>query len=564
MKFMTKKVIASLLVAIFVLQIFIVLTFRNTYADFLSEADVQVSQVETMIQTGVNFLDYMAILAQEHYSEGNVDPLPMYDELEYDYSLEVFGLTEDVATSSGYIGNVIGVGTLPASEEVISDINLAIKYNAFFKSLIYKTNNVSWAYFIAESGVVGIYPYVSTTNLSTAMANFKEKDYYKKALPENNPNRDVVWSSIYEDEGGTGQVVTVAKPIYDQNDFKGVVALDYTVSSLSDVFVGKYDAYLCESDGSVIASSSDLSMHMSTEELQHIISKDVQGTEFVDGNLVYTHSIKNTDWTYISLISIGDLFASVILKVSPVVIPFFGLMVLFIYQNEKRIQSGLEAQVLKRTEEIKAMQEINVMGLANLTETRDNETGRHIIRTRNYVAILAQSLSNTDEYCHELTPEKIEKIYLAAPLHDVGKVGVRDAILNKPGKLTDEEREEMQNHSIIGYNALQQAYGVFGQNSFVDCALEIIRSHHERWDGTGYPDRLVGQNIPLSARIMAVADVYDALTSKRVYKNSMSHEKARKIIISESGKAFDPLVVAAFIEMEDEFIRVLEKYSVEE
>lgn len=217
-----------------------------------------------------------------------------------------------------------------------------------------------------------------------------------------------------------------------------------------------------------------------------------------------------------------------------------------------------------RTQELSITRDASILGLASLAETRDNETGGHILRTQNYVRVLAEQLSTLPEHHDQLPAETIDLLYKSAPLHDVGKVGIPDSILLKPGKLTDEEFEIMKGHAQIGADALQVAEDQLGSNSFLQIAREISLTHHEKWDGSGYPNKLRGDEIPISGRLMALADVYDALTSKRVYKPAFSHEKARGIIVEGRGSHFDPAVVDAFLHMEEEFIAIANTYKDQE
>ena len=215
----------------------------------------------------------------------------------------------------------------------------------------------------------------------------------------------------------------------------------------------------------------------------------------------------------------------------------------------------------QRTEELNVTRDASILGLASLAETRDNETGGHILRTQHYVKVLAEKLSLNTKHAAYLTPETIQLLYKSAPLHDVGKVGIPDSILLKPGKLTDEEFDIMKQHPQIGADALEVAEKQLGSNSFLRIAREISLSHHEKWDGNGYPKGLKGDDIPLSGRLMAVADVYDALISKRVYKPAFSHEKARDIILEGKGNHFDPEVVDAFVALETEFKAIAAQFS---
>ncbi len=218
-----------------------------------------------------------------------------------------------------------------------------------------------------------------------------------------------------------------------------------------------------------------------------------------------------------------------------------------------------EADVLcdrlqKRTAEILGTRDVAVMALAQLAESRDPETGEHLDRMRAYSQILAEYLYENGPYTHLINERFLEDFYRSTPLHDIGKVGIPDEILLKPGKLTPAEFEIMKTHTLLGAQALQATVKKSNYGGFLNMAIEIARSHHEKFNGTGYPDRLCNLRIPLSARIVAVADVFDALTSKRVYKDAMDPAKARKIIEEEEGEHFDPVVVAAFRACFDDFL----------
>ena len=211
--------------------------------------------------------------------------------------------------------------------------------------------------------------------------------------------------------------------------------------------------------------------------------------------------------------------------------------------------------------EIRRTQDATILSLASLAEIRDMETGLHIIRTRLYVKKLAEKLSSHPEFKDTLTPETVELLHKSAPLHDIGKVGIPDAVLLKPGRLTPAEFEIMKQHPVLGGDSLGEAEKELGESSFLFLAREIAYSHHEKWDGSGYPKGLKGNDIPLSGRLMALADVYDALIFKRVYKPAFSHQKTREIIIQDKGKHFDPKVVEAFLELEEDFQSIAKKYK---
>lgn len=221
----------------------------------------------------------------------------------------------------------------------------------------------------------------------------------------------------------------------------------------------------------------------------------------------------------------------------------------------------LEYLVAERTTELVAMQEATILAMASLAETRDNETGNHIRRTQNYVAALAMQLKAHPRFSAELTDANIHLLFKSAPLHDIGKVGIPDHILLKPGKLTPEEFEIMKLHTVYGRDAILSVEAYLGQKTtFLHYAREIAYSHQEKFDGSGYPEGLVGDAIPASARLMAVADVYDALISKRVYKPAFTHDEAVTLIKNGRGSHFDPDVVDAMLAIEERFKEIAQQY----
>ncbi|MBF0542684.1 MAG: two-component system response regulator [Nitrospirae bacterium] len=227
----------------------------------------------------------------------------------------------------------------------------------------------------------------------------------------------------------------------------------------------------------------------------------------------------------------------------------------------KRHQDNLESMVQERTQELAVMQEITIESLGTLAEYRDPETGGHIIRTKYFVKILSDHISKHPKFSSYLNEEVIDLLFKCAPLHDIGKVAVPDAILKKAGKLTVDEYEEMKKHTIYGYEALRAFETKLANNVFLNVARELAYTHHEKYDGSGYPQGLKGDNIPISGRLMAIADVYDALISKRVYKPPFSHKKSTQIILEGKGTHFDPVLVDAFLELEDTFRKIAFKYA---
>lgn len=246
---------------------------------------------------------------------------------------------------------------------------------------------------------------------------------------------------------------------------------------------------------------------------------------------------------------IGELLMSVMF--------FFGaVFVLIGILLQNKLLNSIELEhhkFIEKNEQLNQLQDANIFTLAYLAEIRDSETGKHIERTAMYVRELAIQLSLFPQYKNHLTTKYISDLVKSAPLHDIGKVGVEDAILKKTGRLTDVEFEAMKRHCEYGANILTIAESKINFRSYLTLAIPLARSHHERWDGDGYPDGLIGDQIPLSAQIMAVADVYDALRSERCYKKSFVHKKSTQIIVDEKGKQFAPDIVDAFLKCERKF-----------
>ena len=223
---------------------------------------------------------------------------------------------------------------------------------------------------------------------------------------------------------------------------------------------------------------------------------------------------------------------------------------------------ALEAEVVRRMAENNLTQQVTIRALAHLAEARDPETGNHILRTQGYVRRMAVGLQKHPRFIDTLTDDYIDLLAQSAPLHDIGKVGIPDAILLKPGKLTEDEWTVMKTHAKLGSDAIERAERDINMPlAFLSAAKDIAHWHHEKWDGSGYPDGLAGDAIPIAARLMAVADVFDALISQRVYKTAMSDTDAREIITAGRGTHFDPDVADAFLEGFDDFVDIALRHS---
>lgn len=221
----------------------------------------------------------------------------------------------------------------------------------------------------------------------------------------------------------------------------------------------------------------------------------------------------------------------------------------------------LEQEVQRRTREISTIQDVTIMAMASLAETRDNDTGNHIRRTQHYVRALATKLKDHARFRAALDDATVELLYKSAPLHDIGKVGIPDRILLKPGRYTPEEFAIMKGHPALGRDAILAAEKLLdAPNSFLRFAREIAYGHQEKWDGSGYPEGLAGDDIPFAARLMALADVYDALISRRVYKPGYPHQRAVEMIVAGRGAHFDPDIVDAFLEIQHQFREIAERF----
>jgi cyclic di-GMP phosphodiesterase len=234
-------------------------------------------------------------------------------------------------------------------------------------------------------------------------------------------------------------------------------------------------------------------------------------------------------------------------------------------QARNRLQNQnafLEAEVARRMRENVMVQNASIHALARLAETRDPETGNHLLRTQEYVRRLGQLLRDHARFSGSLDDHSIELLARSAPLHDIGKVGIPDHILLKPGRLDSAEWEIMKTHAQIGAEAIERAEADAHQPiEFLAVAKQIARHHHERWDGSGYPDGLAGDAIPIAARLMALADVFDALISRRVYKEPMPYEKARDIIVASRATHLDPAVVDAFVSDFATFCAIADRHA---
>ncbi len=230
-------------------------------------------------------------------------------------------------------------------------------------------------------------------------------------------------------------------------------------------------------------------------------------------------------------------------------------------EREERALRESDAVSLKRIQSLVRTQDAVIFGLAKLADSRDPETGDHLERISVYSSMLASAMRRLPKYGKTVTPAFVRLIGTSSALHDIGKVGIEDSVLLKPGPLTDEERSRMEVHTTIGADCLREIERRLGNSNFLEMAREIALSHHERWDGSGYPEKLAGEAIPLSARIISVCDVYDALSSRRVYKSAIPHAKCVEIVREGAGKQFDPEIVEIWLTLADQFLDMARRYA---
>jgi HD-GYP domain-containing protein (c-di-GMP phosphodiesterase class II) len=237
------------------------------------------------------------------------------------------------------------------------------------------------------------------------------------------------------------------------------------------------------------------------------------------------------------------------------------MLLTYFQRSSSAGHSQLDVEALRQAQTLVRTQETVIFGLAKLADSRDPDTGAHLERIAQFSSMLADSLRQHPEFRDQITPRFVQLIGLSSALHDIGKVGVEDSILGKPSSLTREERERMQLHTQIGAECLREIERRLGTTNFLQMAREIVSAHHEWWDGGGYPLGVAGEQIPLSARIVAVADVYDALRNKRVYKEALPHEECVRLITEAAGTQFDPRLVEVFLRIEDRFRQLADQFQ---
>lgn len=384
------------------------------------------------------------------------------------------------------------------------------------------------------------------------------------------------------------------------SDGKSVVSLDIVMDGVQDVaqnirLNGNGYGFIVDDNGLVVAHSDAsqkgknfLDPGETDPEMVKLMEQVLQadGTSLhidLDGEscMVFSKVVQN-DWYVVMIVNNSDLFrrvrSNLIQNIVVSVIIFAGVLFFCTssYWNHKRAahyaekvkdyQMTLEERVLEQTQEIKkqteqlvSMQEDVIEGMATLIESRDGNTGEHVRNTKKYVTMIVSYMYRHHMFEQEIDDVFVEQIGNAAALHDIGKIQISDTILSKPGKFTPEEYEIMKSHSRLGGEIVGKILGESADDKLIQISKDVVNYHHEKWDGTGYPAGLKGEEIPLSARIMAVADVFDALVSRRVYKDSMSMEQAFEILRQDAGKHFDPQIIEIFLGLQDEIKEFLQQ-----
>lgn len=425
----------------------------------------------------------------------------------------------------------------------------------------------------------------------------QERPWYQAAV-EGNGNPVIV--SPYLDAQTGSIMISVSQLLSDK---KSVVSLDVVMDEVqefaSDIQLnGNGYGFIVDNEGLVVAHSDEtqkgrnylLDEDMKGTEMQHLVQRvyETKGKTLnmqLDGEdcIVFSKIVRD-DWYVVMVVNHVDLFRKVQnnlirnILISLVIFVVVGYFCTTSYRNRikaihyaeelKKSQLTLEERVVEQTQEIKEqterlvqMQEDVIEGMATLIESRDGDTGEHVRSTKKYVSMIVSYMHQHHIHEEEVDDVFVEQIGNAAALHDIGKIQISDTILNKPGKFTPEEFEIMKTHSKSGGEIVGRILGDSADERLVQISRDVVTYHHEKWDGTGYPEGLRGEQIPLSARIMAVADVFGALVSKRVYKDSMSSDQAFEILREDSGKHFDPLIVDIFFEIREDVENYLQEIS---
>lgn len=425
----------------------------------------------------------------------------------------------------------------------------------------------------------------------------KERPWYTEAQ---RGNGDLVMVSPYLDSKTNTILFSVAQVLYDGDSVISFdIAMDEVQTIAESIRLNENGyGFVVDDQGMVVAHHDEWEKgknYLKDEDqkgsdMQKLVqrvyrNKEQENTSFemtVEGEecVVFSQKVQEK-WNVILIVNYEDLYQKVennLIRNIIVSCLIFLLVVYFCttsYRNRLRAmhyaeqlqqsQLTLEDQVEEQTREIREqsdqmvhMQESVIDGMATLIESRDGNTGEHVRNTKRYVSMMVQYMYDHHMHTDEIDPDYMTQICNAAPLHDVGKIMISDMILNKPGRFTPEEFAVMQKHSEIGGNIVKDVLGNTTDPDLIQMSSDVAHYHHEKWDGTGYPNGLKGEEIPLSARIMAVADVFDALVSKRVYKDAMSIEEAYSILVKDAGTHFDPELVQVFVAIKDQVMAYLQ------
>ena len=452
-----------------------------------------------------------------------------------------------------------------------------------------------------NANFTGIYGYIGDTYVD-GVGWIPDEDYvptertwYAEAIKGNGK---VVFVPPYVD-AQTGKVIFSLSRMLSNG--KDVISLDLVMDDIQVLAEGIHlngngYGFVMDRDGLIVAHSNQeergknyiLDENIQNPDMKHVIQKILLGTKgafpiTISGEecVVFVETVED-NWYVVMIINSAELFAKVhkVLITNVILSLVVFMLVSYFcttsyfhkkkaqhYSDElKKYQLTLEERVLEQTEEIRkrtedliCMQEDVIEGMATLIESRDGNTGEHVRNTKRYVSLIVKRMQEKKLYKNIIEDTYVSKLVNAAALHDVGKITISDMILNKPARLDVNEYEIMKTHSTEGGKIVKLIFGEHADEEMVKIAEDVAKYHHERWDGKGYPEGLKEEEIPLAARIMAVADVFDALVSKRVYKEKIPASKAFTMIEQESGFQFDPLVVEIFLEQKDEILAGIEE-----
>ena len=412
----------------------------------------------------------------------------------------------------------------------------------------------------------------------------EERPWYLSAVAGNG---EPVIVSPYLDAQTNSIMISVSQML---SDGQSVVSLDIVMDEMQKMaegmnLNGNGYGFILDNTGLVVAHSdealkgknflmdAELGMQEITDKIIHVSGTTFETEIGGESCKIFSEVIRD-DWYVVMVINREQLFRrlqNTLYRNIGISLFIFGLVVYFCTKNylnrtkaqhyaqqlkeyQFTLEERVQEQTLKikeQTERILQMQENVIEGMATLIESRDGNTGNHVMRTKRYVEMIVRYMYDHGIHTDEVDEEYIEKITNAAPLHDIGKIMISDTILNKPGKFTPEEFEIMKNHSLYGSDIVENILGENTDEHLVRISSDIAHFHHEKWDGSGYPEGLRGEEIPLCARIMAVADVFDALISRRVYKKEIPVEQAFTVLEEEAGSHFDPQIVDAFLRLRE-------------